>query len=97
MNDLRVAKVRSASVEESIIGINASWVVPNKYVDHEGMVNLLQNVRGTRSLGSAAIEISYVVTGKIGCLYVHAIITLGYCRRNGYCKRGRGNRNESCI
>ncbi|TQR17863.1 inositol monophosphatase family protein [Psychrobacillus vulpis] len=64
-NDIRIPEVKQAIVEQSIIGINASWVVPNKYIEHEGMGKLLQTVRGTRSYGSAAIEISYVVTGKL--------------------------------
>ncbi len=65
LDDMRLPKLQASSVEESVIGINARWVVPNRYVHHEGMVNLLKIVRGTRSLGSAAIEISYVVTGKL--------------------------------
>ena len=41
-NDMRIPSVEHANVEQSIIGINASWVVPNKYIDHEGMVSLLK-------------------------------------------------------
>jgi len=65
LDDLRLPKLSSASVEEAVVGVNARWVVPNRYVHYEGMVKLLQTVRGTRSLGSAAIEISYVVTGRL--------------------------------
>ncbi|WP_391208314.1 inositol monophosphatase family protein [Psychrobacillus sp. L4] len=65
INDIPIPTVKQLNLEQSIIGINASWVVPNKYMEHEGMVKLLQKVRGTRSYGSAAIEISYVVTGKL--------------------------------
>lgn len=65
LNDKRLPKLHASSVEEAVVGINARWVVPNKYVHYEGMVNLLKTVRGTRSLGSAAIEISYVVTGRL--------------------------------
>lgn len=64
-NDIRIPSVESASVEQSIVGVNASWVIPNKHIQHEGMVKLLQAVRGSRSYGSAAIEISYVVTGRL--------------------------------
>lgn len=64
-NDVRIPTVKKANLEQSIIGINASWVVPNKHIEHEGMIKLLQKVRGTRSYGSAALEISYVVTGKL--------------------------------
>lgn len=64
-NDVQIPSVEEANVNQAIIGMNASWVVPNKYIEHEGMVKLLQSARGTRSYGSAAIEISYVVTGKL--------------------------------
>lgn len=64
-NDVRIPKVEQTYIEQSIIGINASWVVPNKYLEHEGIIKLMQNVRGTRSYGSAALEIGYVVTGKL--------------------------------
>ena len=43
LNDLRLPKLSAASVEEAVVGVNASWVVPNKYLEHEGMVKLLQN------------------------------------------------------
>ncbi|WP_144509407.1 inositol monophosphatase family protein [Bacillus sp. FJAT-22090] len=64
-NDVRIPVIGQTVVAQSIIGMNASWVVPNRYIEHEGMVKLLQSARGTRSYGSAAIEISYVVTGKL--------------------------------
>lgn len=64
-NDIRIPVIEETKVAQSIIGMNASWVVPNKYIEHEGMVSLLQSARGTRSYGSAAIEISYVVTGRL--------------------------------
>lgn len=65
LNDQRLPMLLPTTVEEAVVGINARWVVPNRHVHHEGMVNLLKTVRGTRSLGSAAIEISYVVTGRL--------------------------------
>lgn len=64
-NDVRIPAVLQPQLENAIIGINASWVVPNKYIDHEKIGALLKKVRGTRSYGSAAMEISYVVTGKL--------------------------------
>ncbi|WP_313891420.1 inositol monophosphatase family protein [Psychrobacillus sp.] len=64
-NDVRVPKLVPSKIEQSVIGVNASWVVPNKYLEHDGMIKLMQTVRGTRSYGSAAIEISYVVMGKL--------------------------------
>lgn len=65
LNDMRIPVLNSGVLKQAIIGINASWVVPNKYIEHEGMVKLSNAARGTRSYGSAAIEIAYVATGKL--------------------------------
>ena len=64
-NNMLIPVVKSTSVEQSVIGVNASWTIPNKYIKHEGVVDLVRTARGTRSYGSAAIEILYVVTGRI--------------------------------
>ncbi|MFJ7970607.1 inositol monophosphatase family protein [Psychrobacillus sp. NPDC096389] len=64
-NDQRIPRVEEAHLEQSIISMNASWVAPNKYIEHDGMIELLRKVRGTRSYGSAAIEILYVVMGRL--------------------------------
>ncbi|AOV08390.1 inositol monophosphatase family protein [Sporosarcina ureilytica] len=66
VNDERLPKLGVASIEESIIGINARWVVPNRYIDHEKLLGLIQDCRGTRSYGSAALELAYVSSGKLG-------------------------------
>ncbi|MCM3357088.1 MULTISPECIES: inositol monophosphatase family protein [unclassified Psychrobacillus] len=65
LNDVRIPRLESTTVEKSIIGVNASWVVPNRMVHHDGMIELVQTSRGTRSFGSAAIEIAYVATGRL--------------------------------
>ena len=64
-NTTPMRKLKPVSIEEAVIGINASWVTPNKRVNHEKMIQLIRKVRGTRSYGSAAMEISYVVSGKL--------------------------------
>ena len=53
------------TIEEAIIGINSSWVIPNGKINHEKITKLIKTVRGTRSYGSAAMEIALVVTGKL--------------------------------
>ncbi|MGI2327337.1 inositol monophosphatase family protein [Planococcus sp. YIM B11945] len=64
-NDEKLAPLSETSVATSIIGINATWAAPNKYIDHEKIIRLLREVRGTRSYGSAALELAYVASGKI--------------------------------
>ncbi|WP_318504943.1 inositol monophosphatase family protein [Bacillus sp. T3] len=65
LNDLKLAELESVEVKEAIIGINASWITENKRIDSEYLARLVKDARGTRSLGSAALEISYVVSGRV--------------------------------
>lgn len=65
LNDERLPDLRKAKLQEAVIGVNASWVAPNGYVNHEKMADLVHACRGTRSYGSAAIEIAYVATGRV--------------------------------
>ncbi|KGR80489.1 inositol monophosphatase family protein [Ureibacillus manganicus] len=64
-NDTPLRKLKPITIEEAVVGINASWVIPNKKVNHEKIIELVRKVRGTRSYGSAAMEIAFVVSGKL--------------------------------
>lgn len=64
-NQSPMRPLKPVKLEEAVIGINASWVTPNKKVNHEKLIELIHTVRGTRSYGSAAMEIAYVVSGKL--------------------------------
>lgn len=64
-NDERLAPLKETTLEHSIVGINATWVTPNRYIKHEDSIRLIQDVRGTRSYGSAALELAFLATGRI--------------------------------
>lgn len=64
-NDSPLRKLQPLKMNEAIIGINASWVTPNSKINHEKITDLVRTVRGTRSYGSAAMEIAFVVSGKL--------------------------------
>lgn len=64
-NDSPLRKLKPLTIEEAVIGINATWVTPNKKINHEKLIELIRTVRGTRSYGSAAMEIAFVVSGKL--------------------------------
>ena len=64
-NDSPMRKLQPLVIEEAVIGINASWVTPNSKINHEKLIELVRTVRGTRSYGSAAMEIAFVVSGKL--------------------------------
>lgn len=64
-NDERLPELEGTSVEKAVIGINASWIAPNNFIDHEKTIKLVQTCRGTRSYGSATMELAYVSTGRL--------------------------------
>lgn len=64
-NDERLRPLRATSISESILAMNATWAVPNRHFDHNGTLKLIQDVRGIRSYGSAAIELAYLASGRI--------------------------------
>lgn len=64
-NESPLRKLKPLKIEEAVIGINASWLTPNKKINHEKIIDLVNTVRGTRSYGSAAMEIAFVVSGKL--------------------------------
>ncbi|MDQ0243997.1 myo-inositol-1(or 4)-monophosphatase [Bacillus fengqiuensis] len=65
MNDIELPKLDAVEVKEAVIGLNSTWVTPNKRIDREVLTPLVRHVRGTRSYGSAAIEMAYVASGRI--------------------------------
>jgi myo-inositol-1(or 4)-monophosphatase len=65
INDQPIPVLQETTVKKAIIGINASWVIENKRIDFRKIVPLIQDARGTRSYGSAALELVYVATGRI--------------------------------
>ncbi|WP_078381042.1 inositol monophosphatase family protein [Sutcliffiella halmapala] len=65
LNDLKLPKLEEVAVEQAIIALNATWITENKRIDPNILAPLVKKVRGTRSYGSAALEMAYVATGRI--------------------------------
>ncbi|RDU38969.1 inositol monophosphatase [Neobacillus piezotolerans] len=65
LNGKELPKLERAAVKESIVALNISWVLENKRVDHNLLIPLVREARGTRSYGSAALELVYVATGRV--------------------------------
>lgn len=65
LNDERLDKLEFTALNKAVIGLNARWIAPNRYVDHEKIIGLVLDCRGTRSYGSAAMEIAYVASGRL--------------------------------
>lgn len=64
INETRLPKLDSTEVKNAIVGINATWIIQNRRIDQSVLVPLVRDVRGTRSFGSAALEIANVASGR---------------------------------
>lgn len=55
----------SIKFEEVILGLNHFWLCENSLVDERTMQSLVKTIRGSRTVGSAALEMAYVAEGII--------------------------------
>ncbi|KLV25823.1 inositol monophosphatase [Niallia circulans] len=65
MNDIRLLPLKDTAVDEAIIGLNATWVTKNKRIDPTILEPLVKESRGTRSFGSACLELAYIAAGRM--------------------------------
>lgn len=65
MDQVQLKPLKEIPLKKAIIGINAIWVTPNEKINHEKMIELVHTVRGTRSYGSASLEIASVASGRM--------------------------------
>nr|WP_249310300.1 inositol monophosphatase family protein [Bacillus sp. FJAT-49736] len=63
-NGKKLPMLEEPEVSDSIVGINATWLISNRHVPVENLHKLVRDVRSTRSLGSAALEMAYIATGR---------------------------------
>lgn len=65
VNGEELAPLKSTEIGEAVLGINAAWGIENKRIDSAITSRLIRDVRGTRSFGSATIELAYIASGKV--------------------------------
>ncbi|TDL35181.1 inositol monophosphatase family protein [Jeotgalibacillus sp. S-D1] len=65
LNQKQLAPLKPVAVKESILALNATWVTPHDKVPYEVFGPLVHKVRGTRSYGSAALEMAYIASGRL--------------------------------
>lgn len=65
LNKQRIPALEEAIVKESIIALNATWLMENKRIDHRLLIPLAREARGTRSYGTATLELMFVATGRV--------------------------------
>lgn len=64
-NSTKIEPLGDVPLEKAIVAINATWVTENKRIDPKILIPIVNAVRGTRSYGSAALELAYLVAGRI--------------------------------
>jgi myo-inositol-1(or 4)-monophosphatase len=69
LNEHRIPMLEEGYLDKAVFGINATWVNENRRIDPEIMRPIVRKTRGTRSYGSAAIEIAYVTCGLLDAYF----------------------------
>ncbi|WP_216828119.1 inositol monophosphatase family protein [Alkalihalobacterium elongatum] len=64
-NEERLEKLTSVDVNKAILGLNARWLLNHTRRYQPFLINIVKNVRGIRSYGSAALEMAYVASGRL--------------------------------
>ncbi|BBP89014.1 hypothetical protein BsIDN1_26320 [Bacillus safensis] len=57
MNDILLPPLKDVEIEKAIVGINPTWAIESPYFDAKPFARLVRDVRGTRTIGSAALEL----------------------------------------
>jgi myo-inositol-1(or 4)-monophosphatase len=65
LNEKKLAGLNEIDVHKAIIGINPTWLMENRRIDHKMLIPLARDARGLRSYGSAALEMAFVAAGRI--------------------------------
>jgi myo-inositol-1(or 4)-monophosphatase len=65
MNDSKLPPLVEKPLSDSIIALNATWLMENRRIDHNLMIPIVREARGTRSYGTATLEMVFVATSRI--------------------------------
>ncbi|WP_075981068.1 inositol monophosphatase family protein [Bacillus massilinigeriensis] len=69
LNNRKLHPLKETKVAEAIIALNVTWVIKNNRIDPSILTRLALDVRGTRSYGSAAIELASIAAGRIDAYF----------------------------
>jgi myo-inositol-1(or 4)-monophosphatase len=65
LNEKKLSELPQVDIQKAIIGINPTWLMENRRIDHNLLIPLARDARGLRSYGSAALEMAFVAAGRI--------------------------------
>lgn len=63
LNGDKLDRLQETSIETAIIGVNPFWLTNNMRIDYQLLHRIVKDARGTRSIGSAALEMASVAAG----------------------------------
>jgi len=63
LNDQKLLPLEETVLQDAVIGLNPTWVVENKKIDHNLLIPIVKEARGLRTYGCAALEMVYVACG----------------------------------
>ncbi|TCP30515.1 myo-inositol-1(or 4)-monophosphatase [Scopulibacillus darangshiensis] len=78
LNQAKLPMLKDVKLNESLFSINATWVNKNRRIDPEIMQPIAKSCRGTRSYGSAAIELAYVASGTLDAYFTMRLAPWDY-------------------
>ncbi|MFB6465749.1 inositol monophosphatase family protein [Cytobacillus sp. Hz8] len=65
LNHRELSPLKEVNVNEAVISLNVTWVIQNNKIDPSILSRLAHDVRGTRSYGSAALELASIAAGRM--------------------------------
>ncbi|OIJ10363.1 inositol monophosphatase [Anaerobacillus arseniciselenatis] len=65
LNDEKISPLQEVTMAEAMISVNSLWTIPNEKVDEKKLYPIIENARGVRYIGSAALEIAWIAVGRI--------------------------------
>ncbi|MGP4073436.1 inositol monophosphatase family protein [Piscibacillus sp. B03] len=62
---------QSVTLEQAVLSMNHLWLAPNPYLNFKPLQTLVNQIRGFRCIGSAALELAYVAAGRLdGAIFI---------------------------
>lgn len=65
LNEESLPSLQEVHIEDAILAVNSTWLMENQRMNPNLLTPLAKTVRGTRSYGTAALELIYVATGRV--------------------------------
>lgn len=78
INQTKLPMLAEVKQEDALFSVNATWVNRNRRIDPDIIRPIALSCRGTRSYGSAAIELAYVAAGTLDAYFTMRLAPWDY-------------------